>query len=209
MTPWEIKAKEFGNCNCSYGCPCQFNAPPTLGHCQAVAAFDISKGRFGDVILDGLNAVCIYQWPGAVHEGRGKMQLIIDERANAAQRDALSKIMTGEDTEPGKTMWAVFASTVETFYDTVFRPIEIDVDIEGRTGRVRVPGLVEMTGRPILNPVTGAEHRARIDIPDGFEYTIAEIGSGRSRTEGPIALVLEDSYGQFAHLHLNQSGIVH
>ena len=26
---WHIKGRQFGNCNCNYGCPCQFNAPPT------------------------------------------------------------------------------------------------------------------------------------------------------------------------------------
>ncbi len=37
---WEIKVRTFGNCNCSYGCPCQFNALPTHGNCQAaIAAF--------------------------------------------------------------------------------------------------------------------------------------------------------------------------
>ena len=53
MTPWEIQADEFVTCNCNYGCPCQFNAPPTYGDCQAVAGFKIKKGHFGDVSLDG------------------------------------------------------------------------------------------------------------------------------------------------------------
>ena len=43
MTPWEIKAKEFANCNCSYGCPCQFNALPTHGFCEAAVALEIEK----------------------------------------------------------------------------------------------------------------------------------------------------------------------
>ena len=47
MTPWEIKGREFGNCNCSYGCPCQFNALPTHGHCRGLAVFDIEQGSTG------------------------------------------------------------------------------------------------------------------------------------------------------------------
>jgi hypothetical protein len=54
MTPWEIKAKEFVNCNCAYGCPCQFNALPTHGNCQAAVAMEIEQGHYGDVKLDGL-----------------------------------------------------------------------------------------------------------------------------------------------------------
>ena len=71
-----------------------------------------------------------------------------------------------------------------------------------------IPGLVEMSGEPIRNPVTGAEHRARIDLPHGFEYEIAEIGSASSTVKGPLAMELKNSYGQFAELHLSDSGVV-
>ena len=95
---WEIKATEFTNCNCSYGCPCQFNALPTHGNCRYVAGFQIEQGHFGDVKLDGLRAVTMAIWPGAVHEGNGTLQVVIDERADARQRDALAKILTGQET---------------------------------------------------------------------------------------------------------------
>ena len=65
-----------------------------------------------------------------------------------------------------------------------------------------------MRGAPILNPVTGAEHRVRIEQPDGFEFTVAEVGRGWSKTTGPVSYELADTYGQFARIHLNQSGIV-
>jgi len=208
MTPWEIKATEFVNCNCSYGCPCQFNALPTYGHCEAAGAFSIKEGHYGDVKLDGLALGGIFQWPGAIHEGRGKCQPFVDERADARQREALLKIMSGQDTAPMATIFAVFASTMEKVYDPIFAPIKFDVDVEARKGRVVVPGLLEVEGEPIKNPVTGAEHRARIDMPDGFEYEIAEIGSGTTKSQGNIQLDLKATYGQFAHLHLNNHGVV-
>jgi hypothetical protein len=208
MIPWEIKARELVNCNCAYGCPCQFNALPTHGHCQAVGGFDIIEGRFGDVRLDGLRAVGVFKWPGAIHEGRGEALVIIDERADEAQRKALLTVLSGEETVPGKTVWNVFASTLERVHDPLFRKIDIDIDIAARRGHIRVDGLVEVSGVPILNPVTGAEHRVRIDIPDGFEYSIAEIGSGSARIGGPIPLELSETYAQFADLHLNQNGVV-
>jgi hypothetical protein len=208
MTRWEIKAKELVNCTCSYGCPCQFNAPPTHGHCAAVGAFEIAEGWHGGVRLDGLKAIGIMQWPGAIHEGHGKAQVIIDERATEAQRSVLVRIMSGEDTVPGKTMWNVFASTMETVYEPLFEPIELDIDIEGRRGRVRVGDRVQVRGEPIRNPVTGEEHRARIDLPHGFEYRIAEIGSGSATVRGTITLDLDSSYAQFARIHLCQDGVV-
>jgi hypothetical protein len=71
-----------------------------------------------------------------------------------------------------------------------------------------VPGITEGRGEPILNPVTGVQHRVRIDMVSGFEYTLAEIGRGWTKTSRPIRLELADSYGQFAEIHLCQSGIV-
>ena len=106
---WQVKGREFANCNCSYGCPCQFNAPPTHGNCRAAAGWQIDQGVFGTVKLDGLRGAGLYTWPGAVHEGNGTMQLIIDERARPEQREALFKIMSGQETAEMATMWWVYA----------------------------------------------------------------------------------------------------
>jgi hypothetical protein len=65
---------------------------------------------------------------------------------------------------------------------------------------------VRSLGEPIRNPVTGAEHRVRIDFPQSSEFRLAEIGSGTSKTSGPIALDLTSTYGQFAHIHLSRKG---
>jgi hypothetical protein len=134
--------------------------------------------------------------------------VVIDERANEAQRGALLRILSGQDTEPGATIFNVFASTLEKVHDPIFAPIEFQVDIPARRARLVVPGVTEGRGEPILNPVTGAQHRVRIDMVDGFEYTLAEIGRGWSKTSRPIQLDLADTYAQFAEIHLSQSGIV-
>ena len=208
MIEWRIKGREFANCNCSYGCPCQFNALPTHGNCEAVLGVAIDEGHFGGVKLDGLHAAGIYRWPGAVHEGNGTMQLVVDERAEAPQREAMLKIMQGEETEPMMTMWAVYTAMTTTVLEPLARPIEFEVDVEERGARLVVPGLIETTGEPIRNPVTGAPSRARIDKPEGFEFTLAEIGSGTTKTTGAIALDLQGTYGQFAEIHLTHKGVV-
>ena len=69
-------------------------------------------------------------------------------------------------------------------------------------------GLAQSVGRPILNLVSGEEHRARISLPNGFEYTLAEVGSSTFSATGPIRMSFEDRYAQFAHLHLNNHGVV-
>ena len=208
MVEWRIKGKEFANCNCSYACPCQFNDLPTYGNCAAAAGFEIEEGHFGDVKLDGLCAAMIASWPKAVHEGNGTMQLIIDERANEAQRDALIKILTGQETKEMATMWWVFSAMSPNKLPPLFRPIHFEVDVDGRRARLVVPGLLETVGEPIHNPVTGMEHRVRIDLPNGFEYRVAEIGSGTTKATGDIPLELTSSYGQFANIHLSHEGVV-
>lgn len=208
MVEWVIKAKEFANCNCVYACPCQFNALPTGGSCRAVAGFQIDKGHFGKVKLDGLRAAGLYTWPKAVHEGNGTMQLVIDEHADDKQRDALEKIMTGKETKDMATMWWIYAAMSPKKLKTLYKKIDFEVDVKGRQARLVIPGIVEATGEPIRNPVTGAEHRVRIDLPNGFEYRIAEIGSGTTKAIGDIKLDLKDSYGQFANIHLGNAGVV-
>lgn len=208
MTSWEFKGRELVNCTCEYGCNCQFNALPDKGHCHAVAGIAIDEGHFGDVRLDGLKVAAIFKWPGPIHEGNGEVIAFVDRRADDAQREALLRIMTGQDTDPFATMFAVFASTVAVMHEPVFADIELDIDVDGRVGRAFVQDYIEMTGRPIRNAVTGAETRARIDLPDGFEYEIAEIGSATSRTGGPVRVEITDKYAQFARLHLNNHGVV-
>jgi hypothetical protein len=205
---WSIRAREFVNCNCSYGCPCQFNALPTYGNCQAVSGMQIDQGHHGNIRLDGLRFVGIFRWPGPIHEGKGEAAVVIDARANESQRAALVRIVTGQDTEPGATIFQVFSTTFEKLHEPIFAPIDFDVDIDARRGRLVVRGITDGRGEPIKNPVTGVEHRVRIDIPNGFEYTLAEMGRGWTNVSRPMRFDLSDSYAQFAHVNLCQSGIL-
>jgi hypothetical protein len=116
--------------------------------------------------------------------------------------------MTGQDTDPFATMFAVYASTITAMHEPVFAEIELRLDIDGRTGRIFVKDYIDTVGEPIRNKVTGAPTRAQIVLPEGFEYTLAEIGSASSKTMGPLQVTLTDSYGQFARLHLNNHGVV-
>lgn len=208
MATWEFKGRELVNCSCDYGCSCQFNGLPDKGHCYAVAGIQIDEGHHGETRLDGLRVGAIFKWPGAIHEGHGEALAFVDQRADDAQRSALLKIMTGQDTDPFATMFAVYASTIETMHEPVFTNIELDLDIDRRRGRMRIDNYIEMTGEPLRNKVSGEESRAQIVLPAGFEYEVADIGSATSRTTGPMCIELVDTYGQFANIHLNSHGVV-
>ncbi len=105
-------------------------------------------------------------------------------------------------------MLQVYNSLVTTRHDPIVSSIEFECDKTARTARVVVPGLLEIKLVPITNPVTGAEHHARIQLTGGFEYLEAEMANGSTTCTGAIPLDLSESYGQIAELHLNQNGIV-
>jgi hypothetical protein len=201
MTKWSIRGPHFVNCNCDFGCPCQFNALPSDGTCRALVAWHIDKGHYGDVSLDGLNVVNTYGWPGAVHQGNGEMQSIIDQRASEAQRAALASIMKGEGAEPGLIMLQIYRSMCTTVHDPIVAPIDLRIDMDGRSAHLSVPGVVEATVGPIVNPVTGAQHRARIDLPLGKEFFLAEVASGTTKATGKVGL---DFAGSHAHIAINE-----
>ena len=82
------------------------------------------------------------------------------------------------------------------------------VDVDARKASVSIAGLVESKGRPMTDPFSGDEHRSRIHLPNGFEYTYAEMGAGDSKISADIAFDLDNSYGQFNVLHMNQDGVI-
>jgi hypothetical protein len=205
---WRLVGRNFSHCNCAYGCPCQFNALPTHGDCKAVVGIAVDQGHHGNTPLDGLRFGGVFRWPGPIHEGHGEAVPIVDRRATPAQRDAILRIMSGQDTEPGATFFQVFFSMLDKVHDPVFADIELDIDIDARKVRYVVPGVIEARGEPIINPVTQREHRARFDMPNGFEFRLAEAGRGWANTSGPIQLNLADSHAHFAKLHITGTGVV-
>ena len=206
-TDWMIKVKRVVSCSCDYGCPCEFNAYPTRTPCEGVEAYEIVEGHFGDVRLDGLRFGGIFRWPGAVHEGHGEYQPVIDERANEAQREAHGKIAAGEEQEP-TTLFNIYGSTIETEHEPVFTTIEFEWDIEGRSGRAEAPSVFRTLLEPIRNPVTGAVHRAAIRLPDGFEFREAEMASSRFWSTGPINQRHVNTYGFLTYAVYGPYGVV-
>jgi hypothetical protein len=174
-----------------------------------VIGVEVQEGHHGSTKLDGLKFAGAVAWPGPIHEGKGHIVPIVDERASAAQRDALLRIMSGQDTEPGATIFQVFSTTYEKVYDPVFSRIEFTIDVDRRKGQIKVPGLIETRAEPLVNPITGEPHRARIQLPSGFEYDVAEVGRGWTKTSGPVQLNMQDSHAHFINLHMTGKGVVH
>jgi hypothetical protein len=203
---WRLEGEWMKNCNCAFGCPCDFNARPTNGHCEGLLGMRITKGHFENVTLDGLSFFVTVHFPGALHEGNGEIQPIIDERASPEQREALFKIMSGQNSNEG-TLFHIVTLIVTTMHDPIFAPIAFKFDKEARTARLSIPGVLESNVEPIKNPVTGAPHRIKVVMPEGFEHIEGEVASSNIKSTGAIKFETAASHGTLAHVVQTPQGV--
>jgi hypothetical protein len=187
---WHLKGDVVIACNCDYGCPCNFNAPPTHGNCQGGWTWYVEDGRHGDVDLSGLFISLYCIWPKAIHYGNGEAVAWVDERADERQRSVLAEFLRGEIGGP----WAILKNTFTTFHDPVFVPYEGSIEDPRTT--VRVGSLLELGTEPVKNPVTGVESFPRAILPQGFIVKEAALlRSSSLRLDGPIEY---DHTGKYA-----------
>jgi hypothetical protein len=203
---WRLAGDWVKNCNCAFGCPCDFNARPTHGNCHGIGGMRIRDGHFGGIRLDGLSFFTVIKWPGPLHEGNGTLQVIIDERATQQQRDALLEILSGKHSAEG-TLFHIFRLIVSTVLEPIFAPIHFEFDMPGRRAKVSIPGVLETENEPIKNPVTGAPHRIQVVMPEGFEHRMAEISSSNIRSTGGIKFDVTQGHGSLATVTQTPQGV--
>jgi hypothetical protein len=164
MATWWMKGSIVQSCNCSWGCPCNFQARPTHGDCEGGWVIHVEQGRLDDVDLADLNFAIMADWPGAIHEGGGKAILLVDDRGDSKQREALRKIGAGEVGGP----FAVFLNTY-SLESTSYAPF--DVHIDGPRSHANIGAAVKLELESIRNPVTGVELSPMVVLPEGMLYT--------------------------------------
>ena len=135
---------------------------------------NIKKGHFNKTRLDGLKFAITVDFPGALHEGNGKIQPIIDERASPEQREALFAILQGKNSAEG-TIFHIFSLIVSKVHDPVFAPIRWSFDKAARKARLEIPGVLETDVEPIKNPVTGEPEEIRVEHGTGFIFKGADV----------------------------------
>ncbi len=135
---WNLNGTYFEACNCDVACPCVFTNAPTEGRCTVLLAWHIEKGKYGDVSLDGLNVVLAAYVPGHMLKVKWDIALYLDEKANPAQRDALTTIYAGkaggEPAALGPLVGKVLGVT----------PVRIEFTAKGRERSLRIPRVAEM-----------------------------------------------------------------
>ncbi len=165
MAGWRIEGQYMETCNCSFLCPCissNLTALPTEGDCKAAVAMRIDKGQKDGVKLDGLSFIVLMHSPKAMADGNITVGLIIDERANEKQVEAVTAIASGAAGGP----MSALAPLVGRMAGVEKRPIRfeqngmkfvvtagdlIDQAIEGVPGAARAgePLYVDNTCHPV------------------------------------------------------------
>ncbi|HTJ09727.1 MAG TPA: DUF1326 domain-containing protein, partial [Candidatus Binataceae bacterium] len=134
---WTLKGSYFETCNCETACPCVFLSPPTEGDCTVLLAWHVDEGRFGAVSLDGLNVALAVHSPGHMAEVKWKAALYLDERASGEQREALTKIFSGQ---AGGHLGRVAQHIGEVLG---VRSVPIDYRADGKRRSVRVGNVAD------------------------------------------------------------------
>ncbi|CAN5187899.1 DUF1326 domain-containing protein [soil metagenome] len=154
---WRHEGDYFDGCNCKSICPCIFALDPTEGDCKGLAAWHIEKGHFtngtndsrnsnsnngnNSINLANLNIILAVHAPGHMFTGpKWKIAVYLDERANNDQKDALTKIFTGQ---VGGEFFAEILPLIEEILGIKSVPIEFS--IEGKKRRkIKIPSITEM-----------------------------------------------------------------
>lgn len=95
---WQVAGQDDETCSCDFVCPCilgRMAVRPTKGSCTFAMGFQIDRGNFANVPLSGLGFVVLGSTPEEMGKGNWSVGLIIDERATAEQRDAITAIASG------------------------------------------------------------------------------------------------------------------
>lgn len=158
---WNAAGNVLIACNCDWGCPCNFNALPSHGHCEGGWIWIIETGHVDHVRLDNLGIALFAKWPGAIHDGGGHAVSYVDERATEEQRSALAILLRGELGGP----WGLF---IKTYALAAPETARFDVRLAGHGTQARIGEAVSLELEAIRNPVTQAEVHPEVVLPEGL-----------------------------------------
>lgn len=125
---WTLSGEYMESCNCDYLCPCIYTNPQgeaTHDNCTALLVFRIDDGQFADVRLDGLSFALVIRSGRVMADGDWVFAGIVDAKADEAQRQALTAIVSGE---AGGTPGLIRDNLVSDFRGVVYEPIEFVID---------------------------------------------------------------------------------
>ena len=189
VSAWHSKGEWFDVCRCNVPCPCSWAQPPADDYCEGVLVWHIRDGHYGDVPLDGLNVVAISSFKGNIWEGthsEPKLGVVIDERADEGQRDALQMIFGGQ-----AGGWPARFNEIigPEMLGLEFAPIEVEIAPDQTSWRAVIPGLVRAAAKALSGPTSEGGPPRMYNLPG------SETGPGQIGTQGKVT---EDEVNAFA-----------
>ena len=188
---WQVSGEYFETCSCDYVCACiltNMAAKPTKGSCHFAMAFQIDRGRYGNVPLDGLGFAVVGMTPGVMAEGNWKVGLVIDERATAEQTDAITGIGSGQAGGPVSALGPL----VGAFLGVEKKPIRFERS--GLRRKVTIPGVLgqeaegvpsaSKAGEPIFLDNTAHPANPRLALMHALRSALTVFGLSWNDTSG-------------------------
>lgn len=154
MAGWHIEGQYMETCNCDYICPCigtNLAGMPTEGDCKAAIAMKIDKGEKDGVTLDGLSFIVLAYSPGPMGDGNLKIGLIVDEKADDAQTEAIGAIASGGEGGPMEAL----APLVGEVAGLEKRPISFEKN--GMTYTVKAGELIDQEAKGVSSMLDESE----------------------------------------------------
>jgi hypothetical protein len=153
-------------------------------------AFQIDRGTYGNVSLDGLGFVVLGFTPEAMGKGNWSVGLIVDERATVEQRDAVTAIASGSAGGP----MAALSGLIGKFLGAESSPIVFDRG--GQKWSVKASNLLDMAaeGAKGINPnATEPLYLDNTGHPAAYRLALARASNSHVRALG---LTWDDTTGK-------------
>ena len=191
---WELSGQLIEACSCKLACPCVLGpAEPDQGWCSGALTFVIKNGQSDNIDLSGRSVVWLIDLPNDFASGNGTVKLLVDDGADAQQRDELEAIFSGKKGGPG----AVLASLVSNWLPTESANITVSegdapsINV-GAIGHVKLDPVKDQAGRAtsVMNaPVLGLVDIDRADLArsDGSKFADPQMRSWDSGGHGSIS----------------------
>ena len=79
---WRVNGQYYETCSCDFVCAClpgQMAVKPSKGSCTFAMGFQIERGSYGTVSLDGLGFIVLGFTPEAMGKGNWSVGLVADD----------------------------------------------------------------------------------------------------------------------------------
>jgi hypothetical protein len=192
---WWLKGLLFENCNCQIICPAHVSFKQLCTHerCMGHWSIHIDEGESGDVALNDINIIVLYDTPQLMFSGGWIETLYIDERANQLQRQAIERILMGQEGGP----WVVLSRFVETRRPTRYLPIHYED--QGRKKRMWVDGIFDSA----IENIRGQDRDRDVVIENMFNQlhaTTQVVASGETWCkDGAFDLSTKGTHALYSH----------